>query len=127
MAIIQKDFNLLFEVTNIGSIKGWKETKVDGVTYPPTVKFRARIVETKEDPDVGLREIETIVDFIQPVKNIDQLVALQEILYKKRSNKESVSLRANLPKKDSADEILKVKSIDSIDDFCKLNKISLPE
>jgi len=125
MAMIRQDFTVSFELNKIGSIKAWKETKVDGVTYPPSVKFRGINMEEKEDADVGVREIETIIDFQVVTKTLDEAKHLVEALRKKRTNNEKVSILGNLPRKEGADEILKIKSIETLEAFLSRNKISL--
>ena len=125
MAIIRQDFTVLFEVQKIGSIKAWKETKIDGITYPPSVKFRATNITEQDDPDVGVREIETIIDFQITVENLNDVRHLVEAIKKKKDNKEKISILSNLPKKGNADDITKVKNIETLEQFVKRNNMVL--
>ena len=122
---IQEDFKVSYEITKIGSVKSWGESKNDGVTYPPSVKFRATNIENKEDKQVGVREVETIVDFQIHTKTIEQAIAIQEAIRKFRANKTSVKLMGDLPNKEGTDNILKIKSTEPLEEFCKRNNISL--
>ena len=123
--IIREDFKIIFEVNTIGSIKAWKEGKVDGVPFPPSVKFRCTNIESKQDIDVGEREIETIVDFQVNCPSLESAVLLQESIRKKRTNNESILLSGVLPNKEGSDNILKIKSVETFEDFLKRNKIVL--
>ena len=123
--LIQKGFEVLYSVINIGSIKSWGEVKIDGKVYPPSVKFRSTNIETKEDPVVGVREIETIVDFQVHTKTLEQAIALTEIVRKFRNENKEILLSGVLPSKQGADEILVVKSVEPLEDFLKRNNISL--
>ena len=124
MSLIQEHFRLAYEILTIGSIKPWGETKIDGNVYPPSVKFRATNIENK-DSDVGLREVETIVDFQVTTTNMAEAMLLTEKIRKLRSEKKSLHLIGGLPNKEKADEILKIKSTEPLEDFLKRNGISL--
>jgi hypothetical protein len=123
--IIEKGFEIIYNIEKIGSIKSWKESEMAGRVNPPFVKFRSVIVEGKEDPDVGLREIETIVDFQVTTNTLEEAVLLAEKIRKMRVEKKEVLLSGALPNKEKTDEILRVKSLESLEDFLKRNNITL--
>jgi len=125
MSIIQEDFRVSYEVLKIGSIKSWDEVKIDGVKYRPSVKIRATNIEEKMDAKVGLREIETIVDFQIHTNTLDEAVLLQEQFRKMRANNQSVHFIGDLPRKEKADDILVIKSIEPLEDFLQRNNITL--
>ena len=123
--LLEKGFEIQYNVLNIGSIKSWGEVKIDGKVYPPSVKFRSTNIETKEDPLVGVREIETIVDFQVHTTTLDEAIMLTEAIRKFRTEKKEVLLSGVLPTKQGSDEILVIKSIEPLQDFLKRNNISL--
>ena len=125
MSMIQEDFRLSFEIIKIGSIKSWGFTEVDGNTYPPSVKLRATNIEAKEDKTVGVREVETIVDFQISTTTVDEAVHLVEVLRKFRADKKPIYLVGSLPNKEGSDNILKIKSTEPFADFLSRNKITL--
>jgi len=125
MSMIQEDFRLKYEILSIGSIKSWGETVIDGNRNPPSVKFRATNIEGKEDPVVGLREIETIVDFQIKTKTLEEAVKLTEKIRKVRADKKPLYLVGDLPKRQNTDDILKVKNTQSLEEFLKLNNITI--
>lgn len=126
MSIIKTGFKIVFEVVEIGSIKAWGHTEIDGVKYPPSVKFRSTNIVGKEDKDVGLREIELIVDFQVVTKTLDEAILLTEAIRKFRGENKTISIVADLPEKQGTDKILKVKSTEDLENFIKRNKILLP-
>lgn len=123
MSMIQEDFRLSYEILKLGSIKAWGFTEVEGKTYPPSVKFRATNIEAKEDKAVGVREVETIVDFQVSTTTIEEAIQLTESIRALRAQKKPIHLMGGLPNKQGADEILKIKSTEPLEDFIKRNNI----
>ena len=125
MGMIKEDFTTIYEINTIGAIKSWKETKVDGVTYPPSVKFRSTSIEEKMDADVGIREIETNIEFGISVDTLENANLLKEAIRNKRINKELIYISGNLPRYENSDQLLKVKSSEPLELFLKRNGIDL--
>lgn len=122
MGIVRQDFTVVYEIAKIGSIKGWKESEMDGNKNNPFQKIRAVIVEEKEDKDIGIRDIETIIDFKIETESKEQARDLNFMLRTAKKNNVSLKIRGNLPKKiESVDDILTVKSIIPYDQFLKQN------
>jgi len=123
--LIRQDYKIEFVIEEIGSIKQWGFVKVDGNEYPPSVKFRATNIETKEDKVVGTREIETIIDFQVHTETVKQAIDLSEAIRKYRVNKTPITIVGGLPNKEGADNILVIKNSQTLQEFLDRNKIVL--
>ncbi len=122
---IKQEFKVVFEVLEVGSVKQWKDGENDGNKYKPSVKFRAVNVENKEDKDVGVREIETIVDFQVHTDTVEQVIYLVEAIRKFRADKKSISIVGDLPNKQGTDQILVIKNAETLQEFLDRNKMTL--
>jgi len=121
MQIVRTGFNLKYEIVDISSIKPGGEGNFNGVPYKASVKFRATNIIQKEDKNVGLQEIETIVEFKVPCESNKEATMVSELLRKARAAKKPIYIKADIPKKQSEADIYSVISLDSAIGFEKLN------
>lgn len=119
--ILKEDFTIVFDVAKIGAIKAWKK----GENNPDFVKFRASNIIEVDDPDVGFREVETVIDFRLDCDTAEIARKIKQEIAEKRSKNETIHFRGNLPRKEKADEITTVKSVENVAQFCKSNNIKL--
>lgn len=119
--MLRQDYTIVFELAKIGSIKAWKESEIDGNKNPAFVKFRGVNIEEKTDKDVGLRDIETIIDFKVTTPDYVEANRLNTMIREARQNNQVIKLRGNLPNKENVDDILTVSSIIPYQQFLNEN------
>lgn len=116
---IEEGFSLSYEVLKVGSIKPSGSGEFDGTKYSASVKFRAVNITQQDDKEVGLREIEQILEFSVPCET--ELIAtnVSEFLRKSRNNGVIVHIKAGMPNKIPGVDMYKVKSLISGEEFLK--------
>lgn len=119
MALIQEGFVTSYEVLKVGTIKPGKSGEFEGTHYSASVKFRSSNISEVEDSEVGLREIEQIIEFSIPCESETVAVNVSEAVRKCRSNGEIFVIKGGLPIKQQGADIFKVKSIVGGTDFLK--------
>ncbi|MFZ2890594.1 hypothetical protein [Sulfuricurvum sp.] len=128
MSVISQGFDTFFRIREVGTIKPGGSGTMEGRSYAASVKFRSQIVFTKNDPRVGMQEVEINIEVKIPCDDEDQAVKVTELVRKLRTNKTPFFISGDLPlthdngkKKD----VYNVTSFDLGSDFIK-NHASVP-
>lgn len=114
MSVISQGFEALYNVVRIDTIKPGSAGKMDGgQEYSASVKFYSRNVVERMDPQVGLREVETTIEFVIPCATNDEAALVSEALRKLRSTGSIFVISGDLPVKYERNQYPFVKSFKS--------------
>ena len=120
MSVIRQGFQTLYSVVLIDTIKPGSSGKMDGgQEYSASVKFYSRNVVERTDPQVGLREVETTLEFVIPCATNDEAALVSEALRKLRSTGSVFTINGDLPVKYERNQFPFVKSFDNGAEFLK--------
>lgn len=112
--VISQGFRTMYEILEVGTIKPGKSgTLENGSHYKANVKFRSKNIITREDPQVGIQEVESSLEFRILCADEAESIAVSEVIRKARTAKIPFYVSGDLPKKYQNQE---VPSLDSFDD-----------
>jgi len=117
--LIKQGFSLSYEVLNVGTIKPGASGEYEGTKYLSSVKFRSSNISETEDKEVGLREIEQIIEFSIPCETETVAANVAEAVRKARTNGIVIKIDGSMPSKSQGADIYKVKSIKTGTEFLK--------
>jgi len=113
-SVISQGFETLYNVVRIDTIKPGSSGKMDGgPEYSASVKFYSRNVVERMDPQVGLKEVETTLEFVIPCASNDEAALVSEALRKFRSTGSIFTINGDLPVKYERNQYPFVKSFDN--------------
>jgi len=120
MSVIRKGFETNYNVVSIDTIKPGSSGKMDGgQEYSASVKFYSRNVVERADPQVGLKEVETTLEFVIPCASNDEAALVSEALRKLRSTGSIFTIDGDLPVKYDRNQYPFVKSFENGAAFLK--------
>lgn len=120
MSVISQGFETLYNVVKIDTIKPGSSGKMDGgQEYSASVKFYSRNVVERTDPQVGLKEVESTLEFVIPCASNDEAALVSEALRKLRSTGSVFIINGDLPVKYERNQYPFVKSFDNGATFLK--------
>ena len=123
MSFIKQNHVVSYDIGyNITGIKAWKSGENEGVQYLPSVKFRSSNIEEVEDKDVGLREIEEILEFQIKTDDLKSAIAIVDLLRQKREAHEPIIFKGTRAK-DLSQNVFRVTSVISSNEFVKINQL----
>ena len=100
MKIIEKGFNINYEVIKIGLIKPTKEFKADnGNVYPPSVKFKASNSLEVLDDSMGVVDKEETLEFKVICKDEHEMKEFNTYLRKIKQSGSIINIVGTLPVK----------------------------
>ena len=117
--IIEEGFVVSYEVLKIGIIKPGASGEYQGTKYKASVKFRAVNISQQDDKDVGLREIEQIIEFSIPCDSEIIATNVSESLRKSRNNGVVIHIKGAIARMSQGADIYKVTSIQTGTEFLK--------
>lgn len=134
MSVIRKGFETNYNVVSIDTIKPGSSGKMEGgQEYSASVKFYSRNVVDRMDPQVGLKEVETTLEFVIPCATNDEAALVSEALRKLRSLGSVFTINGDLPVKYDRNQYPFVKSFDSgavfletVESITKIKSVSNP-
>lgn len=120
MSVISQGFETLYNVVKIDTIKPGSSGKMDGgQEYSASVKFYSRNVVERTDPQVGLKEVESTLEFVIPCSSNDEASLVSESLRKLRSLGSIFTINGDLPVKYERNQYPFVKSFENGSAFLK--------
>ena len=103
-------FSVSYKVNQITSIKPTASGDFNGVKYDASVKFRSTNVITVEDPEFGLKDVETNIEFSIPCDDKD-LRRLNNHLRSLSKEHKPIIIHGNIPTRNDNKSIYSVKSM----------------
>lgn len=121
--VINQGFRTMYEILEVGTIKPGKSGILDGgQKYSANVKFRSKNIVQREDPSVGLQEVENSLEFRILCADEIESVAVAEMIRKLRQHKIPFYINGDLPKKYQNQEVPSLDSFETGAEFIKKNE-----
>jgi len=103
-------FTVAYKVDQITAIKPTESGEYQGRTYDASMKFRSTNLVTKDDPELGLIDIETHIEFSIPCNDRD-LKKLNQYLRNLMKTKKSITIYGGIASRNDNKSIYSVKSL----------------
>ena len=95
--LIESGYAIIFNISNIRSIKVTPSGDVNGTKYKGSVKFKSVNIEQEDTPDYGLTERETVIEFKIPGEDKDLRIFNQFLRDLQKANK-PLALSGSIPR-----------------------------
>ncbi len=120
MSVISQGFETLYNVTKVDTIKPGASGKMDnGQDYNASVKFYSRNIVTRNNPQVGIQEVETTLEFVIPCQSNEEAALVTEAVRKLRETGSVFMISGDLPVKYDRNQYPFVKSFKTGAEFLK--------
>lgn len=97
MSVISQGFTTQYAINKVGTIKPGGSGSMNGNAYNASVKFRSQNIVEREDKQVGLKEVETNIEFKIPCESDSQASLVSEAVRKLREAGVTFTISGDLP------------------------------